>query len=314
MRILFAGTPEFALPSLNALQTRFHVVGVLTQPAAAKGRRKRPVLSPVAAAAHSHAIPVFEPERIDEEFRITVASLAPDLLVCAAYGKIFKKDFLDVFPLGGINVHPSLLPRHRGPSPIPAAILSGDAMTGVSIQRLALAMDSGAILARQSFPLSGEETTGNLSPRLAEMGALLLPSVIEQIAAGTVREIEQNPEEATYCRLLRKEDGKISFVDSALHISRMIRAYNPWPFAYTFWQRSRLFFLKGGVYPHPVPDTAHAVPGLVLGMDKNVGFLIHTCKGILSVSELQREYKKPLFFKDFYNGNRDFPGSVCGGP
>ena len=312
MKILFAGTPDFAIPSLEILNDHFPIVAVLTQPTAGKGRGQKLVDSPIKKKALALGLKVFESEELNSAFLNEIKELAADLLVCVAYGKIFKNDFLNLFPYGGINLHPSLLPRHRGPAPIPAAILAGDTETGVTIQRLILKMDAGPILAQQKITISDNDTTGSLSPRLARMGALLLPTVIAKLKTGQLSEIPQDDNLATYCKLLKKTDGELSFKESALTISRMIRAYQPWPQVYSFWKGKRLFFLEGRPYPHKPSDSTKPA-GLVLGIDKESGILINTCQGVLSVSRLQLEFKKPLFWRDFLNGHKDFIGSICGG-
>jgi methionyl-tRNA formyltransferase len=312
MTIFFAGTPEFAVPSLTAVAARFPVVGVLTQADAGQGRGRKPAPSPVKVKARELGLPVFEPGKIDRAFRETVSGLAPRLLLCVAIGRIFGPKFLALFPDGGINVHPSLLPRFRGPSPIPAAILSGDAVTGVTVQRLALKTDTGDILAQAVHPIAAADTTASLSPRLARLGAALCVETIEAIAAGTARSTPQDESKATSCRLLSKEDGLLDFRLGAAELERAVRAYNPWPLAHAFWNGKRLFFLAGAVHPAP-PPTPSPPPGAVLGMDKERGILINTGNGILAITLIQLEYKKPLPFRDFLNGNRDLIGSVLSG-
>lgn len=312
MKIFFAGTPDFAIPSLEILSKHFEIVGVLTQPASGKGRGQKLADSPVKREALALGLKVLEPEDLNSTFLNEIKELRADLLVCVAYGKIFKNDFLNLFPYGGINLHPSLLPRHRGPAPIPAAILAGDAETGVTIQRLILKMDAGPILAQQKISLSDNDTTESLSPRLANIGAELLPQVIQRLGTGQINEIPQDENQATYCKLLKRTDGELTFKESALTISRMIRAYRPWPLVYTYWKGKRLFFLEGRVYPCQNPDPTKPA-GLVLGIDRDSGILISTCQGVLSVSKLQLEFKKPLNWRDFLNGHKDFIGSICGG-
>jgi methionyl-tRNA formyltransferase len=309
MTILFAGTPEFAVPSLLAVSARFPVAGVLTQAEAPQGRGRKPAASPVKRQALELGLPVFEPEKLDQEFIASVKKLGPRLLVVAAYGKIFKRPFLEIFPEGGINVHPSLLPRWRGPSPIQAAIAAGDASTGVTVQRLALKMDTGDILGQARHPIAETDTAASLAAALAELGAGLCALVVGEIAAGTVRGRPQDEAAATYCKLLGKTDGRLDFRESAPRLSRLIRAYNPRPLAHAFWNGKRIFFREGGVYPGR-PNAPPAQPGTVLGMDKDYGILIHTGSGILFISVIQLEYKKALPFGDFLNGHKDFMGSI----
>jgi methionyl-tRNA formyltransferase len=229
----------------------------------------------------------------------------------AAYGRIFPEEFLSLFPRGGLNVHPSLLPRHRGPSPIPAAILAGDGETGVSVQRLAARMDSGDILAARRIPLSGKETTGSLTPVLAGIGAELLARVLEEVAQGREQGRPQEEAEATYCRLVRKQDGRLPWEREAGELERLVRAYDPWPGAFTSWRGQGLLLLEAAVYPLPLPQEA-AAQGLVFGTDNRYGILVRAGRGALGVTRLQLQAKKPMDWRSFLNGRRDFVGSRLG--
>jgi methionyl-tRNA formyltransferase len=312
MRLLFAGTPQFAVPALTAAAAEHDVCGVLTAPDGKAGRGRTPRVPAVKQKAVELGLPVFQPENPDESFIAQVRAAGPELLVVAAYGVIFKKPFLDAFPRGAVNVHPSLLPRYRGPSPIPAAILAGDAETGVTIQRLALKMDTGDILAQAHCPLSGTETTGSLTGALSAMGADLLTAVLRDMERGTLHERAQREEEASYCRLVHKQDGRVDWRSGADYISRMIRAYDPWPGAFSSYKGQNLYFRRG--YPHPEGVSgAESAPGSVLGVDKQHGILIHTNNGILCIQELQLEFKRSCPWRDFLNGHKDFIGSILGG-
>jgi methionyl-tRNA formyltransferase len=318
MRILFAGTPSIAIPSLEALAGRFDVCAVLTTIDTQSGRGRRLEASPVKQRAHELGIPVIEAKKIDAEVRERIRSLAPRLIVIAAFGRIFKKEFIDLFPMGGVNFHPSLLPRHRGPSPIPAAILEGDAETGVTLHRLALGMDAGDILAQWRMPLTGRETTETLGKELAVQGAQLLVPVIEGLEVGSLTGTPQNHEEATFCRLVKKEDGIIDWRESAQTIERKVRAYDPWPKAGTMWAERTLLVLKSSVYPGTfgVPeqsDDAAAAPGQVIGSHREFGLLVKTGGGILAVERLQLQFKKPLDWRAFVNGHSDVIGARFGG-
>jgi len=232
MRVLFAGTPSLAVPSLRAI-ARF-TVGVLTSPDQPSGRGRASAPSPVKEAALSLGLKLFQPARLDAAFIEEVRALAPDLLVVAAYGKIFRQAFLQVFPLGGINFHPSLLPRFRGPSPVSAVILAGDPETGVTVQRIALKFDTGDILAQERYPLTGDETTTTLGGALAARGAGLVESIIARYEAGSPpTPIPQREEDASYCHPLRKEEGLVDWGEPAVQIERKVRAYDPWPRAST---------------------------------------------------------------------------------
>jgi methionyl-tRNA formyltransferase len=245
-----------------------------------------------------------KPERLGAEARGEIEALKPDILVSFAYGRIFGPKFLALFPLGGINIHPSLLPAYRGPTPIPQAILNRDRETGISVQRLALEMDSGDILAQEAFPLTGTETTASLSGEMARRAALLIPRVLRGIAAGTLEGRKQDNERASYCRLLSREDGRINWAREAPDIEAQIRAYSPWPLAWTLDGDQCLYILKASA----VPEGGGEAPGTVLGIDRGRGILVQTGEGALAVSMLQYEAKKALDWKAFLNGARGFTG------
>jgi methionyl-tRNA formyltransferase len=323
MRILFAGSPAIAAPTLELLARTRNVVGVLTNPDSARGRGKRVEPTEVAAAAERinlerlerglSPIPVLKPDRLGAEARELVAPLSPDLLVVVAYGRIFGPKFLALFPKGGVNLHPSLLPRYRGCAPIPAAILNRDAETGISIQRLALEMDAGDLLSVERLALDGTETTETLSAVAAERGARLAASVLDAIEAGTERPVPQDHAAATYCQMLRKEDGRLDWTASASVLDARIRAFSPWPGAFTVHGSLVLNVLEARPYPGSAPSSGSAPEcGTVLGVDKAAGILVQTGDGLLALRRLQYETKKPLDWRSFLNGARDLIGSRLG--
>jgi methionyl-tRNA formyltransferase len=321
--MIFAGSPLIAVPSLEALarlcleDPAFRLVGLLTNPDTRRRRGSEVVPTDVAAAADRIGITAvqFKPEKLDAAVREAVDALAPDLLVSFAYGHIFGPRFLSRFPLGGINVHPSLLPRHRGATPIPAAILGRDRETGVSIQRLAPEMDAGDILAQERIPLAGRETTLSLGAIAAEKGAELLVQVIRDIESGRAVGMPQNDAEATYCSFIGKDDGLIDWSEGAAELDAKIRAYTPWPLCRTVHRGQGLYILEASPYKEGAADSSGETPapGTVLGTDGEAGILVRTGDGILAVSRLQYAAKKALPWRDFLNGARDFVGSRLAG-
>ena len=311
MRILFAGSPDFAVPSLAAVHKAFSVAAVLTNPDRPVGRGKQAVATPVKQEALTLHLPVLQPRTFDTAFLEQVRAVDAELLVAAAFGRIFSREFLGLFPQGGINLHASLLPGYRGPSPITAVILNGETRTGVTVQRLAPKMDTGDILGVRSLSLTGQETTGSLSTSLAGLGAGLLSATLKDMEQGRVRPVAQDESKASYCRLVSKEDGRIEWNAAAAAIERMIRAYDPWPRAFTAWGGRRLNLLAGGVYPETV-DTGGKKRGLVLAVDNRYGILVNTGAGVLCVSRLQLQARKPLDWRSFVNGQKDFIGSRLG--
>jgi methionyl-tRNA formyltransferase len=311
MRVLFAGSPPLAVPSLENVHRLHQIAGVLTNPDRPAGRSSTPVPTAVKARAQELGLPLLQPARLDAALFDTVRALACELLVVVAFGRIFPAEFLSLFPRGGLNLHPSLLPRYRGPSPIPAAILAGDRETGVTIQRLAAKMDSGDILRVQVVPLTGTEICATLTEKLGRLGAELLALALSDMEAGRAQGRPQNEAEATYCRMVRKQDGRIDWGRDAETIERMIRAYDPWPGAYTCLRGQTLHLLAGGVLPESEPGSIPR-PGLVLGADNRYGILVGTGRGVLYVSRLKLQGKKALDWRSCLNGQRDLPGAVLG--
>lgn len=320
MKILFAGTPEIAVPSLKTVAEHFDVVGVLTNPDRPRGRGKTPVPSPVKEAALELDLPVFQFPSLRKEARDSLRPLGADLLVVFAYGRIFGPKFLGLFPMGGVNVHPSLLPSYRGSIPLIAPILNGDEETGITIQKIALELDSGDILLQKGIPLTADIDAEVLSKIASERSAEMLVEVLEKIEKGSILPVPQDHSMATYCRQLSKEDGRIEWALPAAMIERMVRAYRPWPKAYTFFRGIRLSILKSRVLSGediksnlPGTDPSGSVPpGTVIGIDRKKGILVQTGRGVLCVEELQLQGKKALAWNAFINGNRDLDGSILG--
>jgi methionyl-tRNA formyltransferase len=309
---LFAGSPAIAVPSLEAVyrQDGIELAGVLTNPDSPRGRHGTPQPTDAAEAAQKmNGVPVLKPVKLDASARELVGLLKPDLLVSFAYGHIFGPKFLALFPLGGINIHPSLLPKYRGSSPVQTAILNRDAVTGITVQTLAREMDQGDILAVEKIELSGRETAGSLGELAAQKSAQMLSEILIKIADGTVTKTAQNHSEASYCVLISRDDGLIDWSLSAAQIEAKIRAFDPWPLCRTTHNGRELFILKADIFKGQITVKNS---GQVLGIDKNDGILIQTGDGILSVTQLQYQAKKALFFFFFLNGARDFSGAQLG--
>jgi methionyl-tRNA formyltransferase len=338
MRVLFAGSPAIAVPSLEVLTEEgrgYELAGVLTNPDSARGRHGRPEPTEAGAAAAVFSeerkrrnLPrplVLKPEKLDARVREEIAALKPDILVSFAYGRIFGPKFLALFPMGGVNIHPSLLPKYRGPAPIPAVILNRDKETGITIQRLAPEMDCGDILIQQRFPLSGRETTAGLSELVARKSAAMLGPCLRALAGGQIQGRPQGSEGISYCSLLSKEDGRIDWSLAAVDIDARIRAFTPWPLSWTTQGEQSLYILeavhwdgsepdsanlRGGVPVPAPPERMSAEPGRVFGIDRERGILVQTGDGVLAVSRLQYRTKKALDWRTFLNGARDFTGSL----
>jgi methionyl-tRNA formyltransferase len=320
MRILFAGTPAIAVPALEALATVHaeggfcELTGVLTNPDTAKGRHGD--LSPSDVGGAVQRMPegirpvLLKSGTIDEACIRSAASVCAELLVSFAYGVVFPDEFLALFSLGGINIHPSLLPRYRGATPIPAAILNHDSETGISIQRLAAKLDSGGILVQETIPLTGRETSVSLSAIIAEKSAALLVKTLRLMTINKLTETPQEHEAATFCGKLKREDGRINWRQGALDIDARIRAFTPWPLSHTWHGDTELYILEAAPYTGRFVSCGEEPAGKVLGVDKNAGIIIQTGNGVLAVSRLQYRARKALDWRSFLNGARNFEGSI----
>ena len=326
MKILFAGTPEFAVPTLNTLISAsrnpdlgIELVGILTNPDAPGKRGKNPVPPPVKLQATEHfsqsfpRVPLFQPQRLDGQVRQEIGALGADLLVCVAYGKIFGPKFLGLFPSGGINLHPSLLPKYRGPAPVQAAILNGETTSGITVQQLAQKMDGGDILIQETRDIGPDQTAAELLDRWSREGAEMVLRAILAIQNGTSTPRAQDDNQATYCTMLTKDMGYIDWNQPAETIGNLIRALVPWPLAWTTWQGQRLFIHKASPVDGNGVEIPGGNPGEVVAVDKDKGILVQTGAGLLAIHSLQLQTKKQLPWKDFLHGARDLPGSRLGG-
>ncbi len=320
MRILYAGSPDISATVLNDLCDRlpagFEIAGVLTNPPTAKGRHGDLTPTDVGQVAINRGLILLTPETLKAEAREAVAALQPDILVCFAYGRIFGPKFMELFPLGGINLHPSLLPKYRGCAPAQAAILNREPETGITIQKVALEMDTGDILLQTHLPLTGTETAESLLDTAAAQGADLIIQVLQAMADGTAVATPQAATGSSYCEMLKKEDGCIDWSRSAAEIDAQIRAFYSWPLCWTSANGLQLRIHKAGIFTGDVAacgaDCTGAVPGKVLGVSKKDGILIQTGDGILALQTLQWQAKKAMSHMDFLNGSRNFIGTICG--
>jgi methionyl-tRNA formyltransferase len=310
MRLVYAGTPQLAVPPLEELSRKHEIVCVLTNPDRPSGRGGHTEESAVKIKAAGLGLNIIQPEKIDETLVSYLKSLNPDALAVAAFGTIFRQNFLDVFNGNAFNLHPSLLPVYRGPSPIQAALLSGDSFIGISVQKIVLKMDCGPLAVQERIGLSGSENAQELTERVSSVGAKLLCDVFDRLEQGSLVLSPQDDSRASYCRLIKKSDGKIKWTDSAVQIDRMVRAYYPWPAAWTYYENKKLDILNSVVLTGRADSPLK--PGTVIAMDKKEGILIQTGEGILAVKKLKLEAKKELDFKSFINGTRAFINAQLG--
>ncbi|MGE3511263.1 MAG: methionyl-tRNA formyltransferase [Vicinamibacterales bacterium] len=312
LRIVFFGTPDFALPTLDALLgSRHPVVGVVTQPDRPRGRGQQLRAGPVKARALTAGVTVLQPVSLkDASFIEALTALRADLGVVAAYGKILTETILAIPRLGMINVHASLLPRYRGAAPIHRAVAAGDTVTGVTIMRVVRALDAGAMLASVRRPIGPDDTSEDVERDLATSGAALLVDTVERLAHGPIPEEPQDDSRASYAPRLSKEDGLVDWTQPAGRIHDQIRGMRPWPGAYSYLNGERLILLRSTVdeasQPVGGPGTIMAARGEVLR--------IATGAGTLLVRELQSEGKRPMGTREFLAGRRFTPGDRFGPP
>jgi methionyl-tRNA formyltransferase len=309
MRIVFMGTPEFAVPSLEALlRSDDHVVGVVSQPDRPKGRGQQLVAPPVKLVAERAGIPVLQPLKIrTPEFLQALSSWQPDLIAVAAYGRILHTPILHLPPMGCVNVHGSLLPKYRGAAPIQWAIITGETETGITTMLMDEGMDTGPMLLQEKLEIMPDDTTGTLAPRLAELGGRLLAETIAQLKAGSVKSQKQDDGQATMAPLLKKEDGLIDWTMSADSLTNRVRGLSPWPGAYTFWGEERWNVWRVVPSKSAVTDK----PGTIVAVDKQ-SILVATGEGLLDLQEIQTANSKRMPVSQFLTGHKVTAGMQLG--
>lgn len=321
LRIIYLGTPQFAVPPLEALIENaapgkalpegYEIITVLTRPDKPVGRGQEIIYSPVKQAALAHNIPVWQPGSLKKPENIAaLAAYAADLYIVAAFGQILTQAVLDQPRYGTLNIHASLLPKYRGVSPIPEAILQGDSQTGVTIMLLDAGVDTGPMLLKKSIPLAGDETSGTLTIKLAELGAQALLEALPLWVSGEITPQPQDAEKASHTHMIHKEDGYIAWEQPAAVLARKVRAYNPWPGAYASWRGKLLKILSA----HAVPFEAiePIAPGTV-NLREEAGhkmLAIMTGNGLLAVTQVQLEGKKAMSAEEFLRGYAQIVGEV----
>ncbi len=304
------GTPAFAVPVLRKLLTDAHeIVGVYTRPDRAAGRGRKVVSTPVKRVALEHGLSVSQPKslRPREELQRLV-ELSPEVVVVAAYGLLLPKLDLEAPPHGCLNIHPSMLPRHRGASPVAATLLNGDTVAGVTIMKLDEGLDTGPIVAQRQASIGPRENAEQLTHRLFEIGADLLSEVLPDWRHGRIEARAQDETGATTASRLTKDDGEIDWTRDADHIGRQMRAYYPWPGSYTYWQGKRLKLIEAEALAGE--DDSHE-PGRVVGSAAG-GLAVATGNGVLRLEQLQLEGRKVVGPTEFIQGYPDFVGSTLG--
>jgi methionyl-tRNA formyltransferase len=307
--VVFMGTPEFAVPSLEALiRSTYRVVAVYTQPDRKAGRGQSIAFSHVKQLALSQGLEVVQPDSLRATGAVDkLASFAPDLIVVAAFGQILPQEVLALPKSGCINVHPSLLPRYRGASPIATAILQGDETTGVTIMLMDIGMDTGPILSQKDVSISAEDTTGSLTAKLAQVGAQLLMETLPLWIDGQIKPQPQEESRASYSEVINKGDGEMDWRLPALELWRRVRAFDPWPGCYARWHGKRLKLSK----VVPLHGGKPGEPGKVIALSPPVPTVvgIETGDGVLGLLGVQLEGKREMSADEFVRGQREFIGS-----
>ena len=311
LRTVFMGTSDFAKEILEAiLKNDYNIVGVFTKPDSKVGRKQEISQSPVKKFAMEKGIPVFQPEKFNEDAILEFKNLKPDLAIVAAYGRLLPKKVLETPGLGCINIHPSLLPKFRGPSPIQNALLVGEKVTGTTIMLLDEGMDTGDILSQESIRIEDYDNAETLSKKLSELSIHLLLETVPFWVRRKIEPKKQNESDATLCQLIEREDGRIIWEQDAASINDKYRALYPWPGIFTFWKNKdsvlRLKLLKIQLQKNN-PATHHET-GEVFELGEMIG--VQTIKGVIILEEIQPEGKKAMSAKDFANGYPGFVGGI----
>lgn len=310
MRIVFMGTPAFAVPSLEALLRSEHsVAGVVTRPDRPKGRGQALAAAPVKLVCEREGLPLLQPVKLkDPAFLEALLGWRPDLIAVAAFGRILPPAILQMPARGCINVHASLLPKYRGAGPIQWAIINGERETGITTMLMDEGMDTGAILLQERVPIQPDETAGALSARLAEVGGRLLVATIRRVKDGTVTPKPQDHSQATLAPLLTKEDGLIDWKLTAIDIANRVRGLSPWPGAYTFAREDRWVLLRASAVDRPA---GAAVPGTIVHANKDA-LLVATGGGLLAITELQPASSRRMTVSQYLAGHPLSPGLLLG--
>lgn len=309
MRIVFMGTPEFAVPSLEALlKSDDQVVGIVTQPDRPKGRGQQLTLSPVKLIAQREGIPILQPVKMKApEFLEPLAAWKPDLIAVTAFGRILHPGILSLPPMGCVNVHGSLLPKYRGAAPIQWAVINGETETGITTMLMDEGMDTGPMLLQEKLAIMPDDTAGTLAPRLAELGGRLLVETIAQLKAGMLTPKKQDDGQATLAPLLKKEDGLIDWKMKATSLADRVRGLSPWPGAYTFFGEERWNIWKAVLTIEATNDK----PGTIVAVDKQ-SIRVATGEGMLDLREIQTANSKRMPVSQFLTGHKVSVGMQLG--
>jgi len=311
LRIIFMGTSALAEVVLESLlKEKYNIIAVFTQPDKKVGRKKELKISPVKSLAQKHKIPIFQPKKFDENVISKIKKTKPDLIIVAAYGKILPREVLEIPGFGSLNVHASILPKFRGPSPIQNALLANEKETGVTVMLMDEGIDTGDILVREKIKISPKNNFKNLSLKLSKLGTKLLLKTVPLWIEGKIKKIKQDNSHATLCQLIEREDGRIFWNEEAKNIYNKYRAFYPWPGIFSFWKNGdsleRIKFHKISIQKKD--SQIKHLPGKVFQSGNKIG--IKVSDGVIIIEKMQLEGKKTLTAEEFANGHPDFVGSI----
>lgn len=309
-RLIFMGTPDFAVPTLTKLYQAYQVVAVVTQPDRPSGRGRKLAASPVKQVAEAANLPLLQPRTLrNPEVVAKLRSLKPDLIVVAAFGQILRSDVLHMPPHGCINVHASLLPRWRGAAPVAAAIRAGDTKTGITLMLMDEGLDTGPIIRSRSMAVTPKHNRETLTQALATLGADLLIETLPDWLAGKITPQPQDNHLATLAPSIKKEEGLIDWTQSPVEIERHVRAFHPWPGTFTHWQGKQLKILTVSIKTEAIPAEAHDLPpGMVLRLEGKIA--VTTGRGVIVLEQIQPAGRRAMPVADFARGHTDFVGTI----
>jgi methionyl-tRNA formyltransferase len=310
MKIIFLGTPSIALEVLDALLKNHEVVSVITQPDKSQGRSKELVSSPVAQLIENHNISskkdiiLYKTGKIDEDMIDSLRNLKADIFVTFAFGVILKKEFFTIAPLGGINIHPSLLPEYRGPSPIQSALRDGKTRTGITVQSIKLKIDSGEILKQVELDILPEDDAITMEEKISSISKSMILDVLDDLENNRISPVIQDESKVTYCKMIRKTDGLINWNDNASVISNRVRAFVKWPVCHSFIDGKKINIYKCRITePADKEMFTKFQNGVIVTADKNSGITVKCNDSYINIEKLQMQGKKVLDWKSFLNGN-----------
>lgn len=304
LKIIFMGTPEFSVPTLEMLIENYNVIGVVTQPDKPFGRGYKLKSTPVKEVAQKNGINVYQPQKIKNNFEFIekIRELNPDVIIVVAYGKILPKEILDLPRFGCINSHASLLPRHRGASPINFSIINGDTKTGITTMFMDEGLDTGDIIQKYEFKISDNMTAGELHDNLKKLSSCAIRDTLERLEKNEINREKQDDKFSTYAPMITKELGHIDFTKSSKEVFNLIRGLNPWPFAYCLYEEKKMKIYEAEIFDIDDEKYYGSECGEIVDIDKN-NIIVKCGKGYISIKFFQFENKKPMSVKSFLNGN-----------